>query len=126
MIYVASPYSHFDKLVEKRRTHAVANYLQRFGTPYHFSPIIYGHGMLQIFPDMATNYEAHQKFNDMMIEKSVEMLVLNLPGWNESRGVAHEIEVAKKLKMYVHLVDRETNETVKFLHEPEATLDADL
>lgn len=118
MIYVASPYSHPDKMVEQRRTHVVAHYLRNFGTPYHFSPIIYGHGMLQIFPDLPTNYEAHQKFNDMMLRKSVEMIVLDMPGWQDSHGIAHEIEIARAARMYVHLVDIDSNETVEFLVEP--------
>lgn len=96
MIYLASPYSHPSKNVREHR------YLMARGFTLWalrnslaiFSPIVYGKDMEQ---QIGMNFEAWQILNDSMVKVCPQFWVLTLDGWEESKGVAHEIELARSL-----------------------------
>jgi hypothetical protein len=108
MIYIASPYTHHNLDVMTSRYEAVLHYAGRLksaGIPC-FSPIAYGHEFF-IRGYTPPYFTFWQSFNDHMILASSEVVVLTLPGYNESVGVQHEIEFARKNNMPVRFVANE-------------------
>lgn len=104
MIYLASPYSHPRPEVRTRRyihtREFVWHHLQ-LGQPL-FSPIVYCHQFARDFgaPLDAISW-AH--LNDVLLERTESMWVLTLVGWNESRGVNMELEMAERLGIPVEM-----------------------
>ena len=92
MIYLASAYSHRDRMIEAQRYDMARVFAQQAISRGHaiFSPIAYCH------PNFDLGTEAHhwQSFNDAMLLASKELWVLVFPGWITSTGVTYEIELA--------------------------------
>lgn len=94
MIYLASPYTG-SAIAETNRAIAVRSFVEDMlweGLPV-FSPIVY----TAAFPDFPGHFEAWQFLNDTAIANCTELWVLCLPGWEASRGVTHEIALARQL-----------------------------
>lgn len=93
MIYLASPYSHEQASVRHRRFLDARDFtyahLSR-GVPL-FSPIVYGHQFSADY-QMGTAHEDWLSLNVSMLNAAEMMWVLCLEGWEQSRGVAHEID----------------------------------
>lgn len=96
MIYLASPFSHPSPKVRQARVEAVADYVRwhilERGIPV-FSPVLYTAAL----PDAPIPFEPWAPFNDHMIELCSAFAVYQLPGWEESRGIAHESNLASRL-----------------------------
>ena len=91
-IYLAVPYSHENVLVEWERYYAslkaqadIRN--QGFRV---YNPIGHWH-MVTKRHKLPTNWEFWRKENDFWVSWADETHVLQLPGWDESAGVAHEM-----------------------------------
>lgn len=97
MIYLASPYSHPDPAVRQERYEqamAAQAYLLRQGQ-HVYSPIVACHPMA-LAHALPTDDEWWSEYDRDMLTRCVELYVLCLPGWEESKGVAQEIEWAKR------------------------------
>ena len=88
--YVASPYGHSDRVVLKARVRAaqtVAADMVRNGIAA-FSPVHYTHALLEATgaapPDGWYAFDLH------FLEHAAKMVILELPGWEESRGIMIE------------------------------------
>ena len=102
MQYVASPYSHKDKSIEHQRYLAVTNFcLQavRQGI-FVYSPIAHWHP-IATYGDLPGDAAFWDKFNMTMLRRADGMLVLQLPGWQESKGVQRELSIAEILHIPV-------------------------
>lgn len=99
MIYLASPYSHSDPAVMEERFDAAckaAGYLMTQG--HHvFSPIAQCHPIAMRTPGMPTDWQFWKAYDEQVIAACDELWVLMLDGWQESRGVAAEKEIAFRL-----------------------------
>lgn len=107
MIYLASPYSaplvgpaKLD-LENKRFREALkwAMTLTAQGLPV-FSPIAYYHPIATALK-MPTDAEFWASINASFIRKSEAMFVLHLSGWDQSKGVQHELKIAKMINLPV-------------------------
>lgn len=101
MIYLASPYSgtpaeHAERFV---RTQAFVAYWFRLGVPL-ISPIVYCHQLAHDH-ELPGDAAFWQFLNEELIQRSSEMWVLTLPGWQESIGVQREIEQAHNLSLTI-------------------------
>lgn len=97
-LYLASPYSHPELEVRQRRyemARDMCSRLIRLGI-HVFSPIVHTHDMAQA-NEMATDHVPWITLNHTMIERSSGIIVLQMEGWKQSKGVAEEIEYANKL-----------------------------
>ena len=97
MIYVASPYFHESYDVRFHRYTAVLKYtngLIRANRPA-FSPIVYGY-FFEHFCGANANFESWMEFNDEVLKRCDQMHILMLEGWDVSRGILHETDVAKQ------------------------------
>lgn len=95
--YMASPYSHTEQAVMASRFEAAAEAaaeLMRAGWIL-FSPITHTHPIAQY--DLPKGWEYWQKYDEVMISKCDGLIVLQLPGWDTSRGVQAEILIAARL-----------------------------
>jgi len=104
--YLATPYAHPSDLVREARAEAagriVAHYLLR-GLPV-FSPIAHGHAF---HPHLSSwGHNDWLEYDRHFLEVSCGLMVAELPGWVESKGMAWEIEWAEQHKHpVVHLVE---------------------
>lgn len=93
MIYVASPYTHSDKKIEASRYDLVSDYCAKLIIDGYvpFSPIVYCHllSVRHILPGLVDFW---WDFNLDFMRAAKEMHVLQIDGWQESKGVRQEIE----------------------------------
>lgn len=102
--YLASPYSHPELAVRVERFMAAQKIVR---TAFHdfvsiFSPIVHWHN-IAIIHNLPFEYEYWQAQNDPMIGACKMVAVLGIPGWKDSRGVGHEIDLAHELGKPVYL-----------------------
>ena len=106
MIYLASPYTHPDRGVLEQRFRAVcqvASDMLRTGKLV-FSPIGHSHPITEHggAPD---TWDFWRGVDLEILARCDEVIVLKLPGWDESRGVQAEVATARKLGKPVSYVD---------------------
>jgi nucleoside 2-deoxyribosyltransferase len=103
--YLASPYSHQKEEIRVQRFEQVnkfAVYLLKKGI-HVIEPIVTGHVKVQY--NLPTHFEFWKERDIKFIDYSDALIVYMIPGWNESKGVAHEIEYALKTGKPVHYID---------------------
>jgi hypothetical protein len=97
VIYLASPYSHWDATIRERRYHdacLAAAHLLQSGCNV-FSPIVHGHPLVAY--GLPTDWAYWEAFDREHISRCDELCVLTLDGWQDSVGVMAEIEIAAGL-----------------------------
>jgi hypothetical protein len=97
IVYLASPYSHPDPAVRQARYRAVcraAAALLAAGQPV-FSPIAHSHPLVEY--GLPANWSFWQRYDQELLARCDELVVLMLPGWCESVGVQAEIQIAREL-----------------------------
>jgi hypothetical protein len=97
MIYLASPYTHSEPEVMRRRCVAVsrvAAYMISRGR-HVYSPIAYGHHLTAY--GIPGTWEAWEEHDKHMICLSDHVQVLMLPGYKESKGIDREVAYAAEL-----------------------------
>lgn len=106
MYYIASPYSHPDPAVIKKRFEGACRAtmtLMRRGYVV-FSPIAHSHAIENVVGES----EGHDFWmgQDLAILGKCEgLIVLRLDGWDKSRGVAEEIETARFFSIPITYLD---------------------
>lgn len=99
LIYLASPYSHEDSEVRELRFRAVcyaASILIQRGYQV-FSPIAHSHPIARCLgPDCELDLNLWLELDKRMLAACDELVVLTLDGWLSSKGIAAEIEIAKR------------------------------
>lgn len=110
VFYLASPYTDPDPKVKQRR-HRIVNYmcyyLMKKGV-FVYSPLTHNLPIDQW--GFHGNWQTWKDFDHTMVSKCDGLIVLKLPGWEESQGVQAEIEYAKKLGLTIEWI--EFDETV--------------
>ena len=97
MIYLASPYSHPDAAVRQQRFEqvcGVASVLMRNGSLI-FSPIAHSHP-IALAGGLPLDFAYWEKFDRTILSVCHSLIVLKLLGWDESRGVAAEIQIMQE------------------------------
>jgi nucleoside 2-deoxyribosyltransferase len=97
MIYLAVPYSDPDASIREQRFHAAcvaAARLMRAGCFVH-SPISHGHPIAA--HGVPTDWQFWEAHDRRFLEQCDVVVVLMLDGWQESRGVQAEIQIANEL-----------------------------
>ena len=107
-IYLATPYSHPEKPTMLARFHAVnkvAAALMNRG--FHvFSPISHSHPIAEA-GDLPLSWDYWEKYDRIILGMCSSVLVLKIDGWDRSKGVLAEIEIARELGLLVNFVDEE-------------------
>lgn len=105
MIYLATPYSHPDPAVQKDRFHKVtivAARLMEAGN-HVFSPITHCHP-IAVVGQLPTDWKYWEEYDTKILSICTELMVLRLPGWEDSTGVANEITIAQTLNIPVSYI----------------------
>ena len=103
MIYLASPYSHHDKLQMERRYLGVVSalrYLIAREKQAIYSPIAHWHPVAVLI-DLPRDAEFWAEGNKEMMRLADKVIVLRLEGWDTSVGVKAEIAYANELEIPV-------------------------
>jgi hypothetical protein len=98
LIYLASPYTNPDKSVMVSNYEMVSNIAAELVSQGNvvFAPITYGHTLCD-FKEMTDDQAFWMSFCLTYLERSDELWVYMLPGWDVSKGVAEEIRFANEL-----------------------------
>ena len=106
IIYLATPYSHPDpQVMEQRYRDAVQITAGLTNCGYVvFSPIVHSHP-LATNHKMATDWKFWERIDRVFLKKSSWMIVAMMDGWDRSRGVKAEIEIAKELNIPIKYME---------------------
>lgn len=96
--YLATPYTHPERAVMVRRAetaHELSGLLQAKYDVVAWSPIAYYHA-IALRHGMRTDHEYWLEIDAAYIRAFRRVMVAQMQGWRESRGVQWEIEFAKR------------------------------
>ena len=105
VLYLACPYTHDYELVWQVRSAAVtrkAAELIRGGMSV-FSPVTHSRAMERY--GLPTDWDFWESVCRAMLSRCDSMGVLQMPGWEESRGVGMEIRLAEELGIPMSLLE---------------------
>lgn len=108
LIYLASPYSHPDRVVRKWRYRMACHGTARLLEAGHlvYSPIVHSHPLTHY--GLPTDWGYWKRLDEAMLQRCDELWVLLLDGWAASAGIQAEIQLAERRGMprrYVRLED---------------------
>jgi len=106
MKYLASPYTSKSFITRMQRYEAACKYaamLMGQGVQV-FSPIAHTHPIAEA-GKLPRDWKFWATFDEWFISRCDELIVLKLPGWEESKGVQAEIKLAKKYQVPVRYVE---------------------
>ena len=108
MIYICSPYSSSDPFVRYWRYDAACKFTASMIRAGHvvFSPIVHSHVLHETY-GLGGDWSFWQRIDEHMIDLCEKVVVLKLPGWEESRGIAAEVAYAEKVGKVVEWVEVE-------------------
>lgn len=108
MIYLASAYSHADPVIVKTRFLLVEQCTAALITEGHFvwSPIVHCHELAKKY-NLPTDAAFWKAYNFDFIRRCDKMLVLNIEGWQESKGVQMELKLAAECLIDVFFVTQD-------------------
>ena len=104
-LYLASPYSHADAGEREARYVAALRKTAELmlAGEVVFSPIVHTHHVERITGPQSHDFWLNA---DMpILERAARLVVLRIPGWNLSRGVAAEIDFADEHDIPVEFID---------------------
>lgn len=105
MIYIGQPYTHSDFEVMAARfkiaEFLTAEYMKAGDIVY--SPIVHCH-KIAVHYKMPTNWEFWEKYDLGILERCDTMRVLQMPGWDKSRGLQAEMKYAEENKKEIIFV----------------------
>jgi len=101
MIYLASPYSHSDPAVRDQRFLAACRATAELMRDGHtvFSPVLIGHPLAS--EGLPGDWEFWEPHDREQLGQASALVVLMLPGWEESVGVQAEITIARAIGLPV-------------------------
>lgn len=107
-VYLASPYSHpLDNVRSERFRQAVAaaDYQMHRGEIV-FSPIAHSHPIDKLSRYAKRDHEFWMRQCIGMLRMADKLLVLDIDGWHDSKGVTQEIELARAMQIPVVHIDQ--------------------
>lgn len=105
LTFLSCPYTHQDQNIKKVRHHianTVACELTKQGVLV-FSPLTHNIPIDQI--GFKGTCDSWKDFNHTILSKCNRLIVLKLPGWDESKGVAADIAKAKSLNLPIEWME---------------------
>ena len=114
--YIAAPYSHKDKNVIEQRMQTLlkadADLTVRL-RKITVTPLS-KHFILP-FDNIPGDWGYWEQYSKHLLNQCKEMIIIGIPGWDTSTGVAGEIEYACKLGIPVYLYNIETKEILEYV-----------
>lgn len=99
-IYLASPYSHSDPEIVQWRFRQTETFVAEAMLNRHviFSPIVHCHEIARQFK-LPTDHKFWERYDFGILAAASSLWILQLPGWEESKGIRGERELCDKLNM---------------------------
>lgn len=96
-LYLASPYSHPDPLVRQERFIKACHAAGRLMKQGHsaFAPISHSHPVAEVMGERATDHAFWMAVDLPILARASKLVILTLPGWEDSKGIAEETNFAK-------------------------------
>lgn len=96
--YIASPYTHPDSTVRAARYEQALTFLAWAlnNGIWSYCPIVQCHALC-VKHKMPYEFNFWRDYNKVMLTAAAHVIVLQLDGWQQSKGVGGEIEFAKGL-----------------------------
>jgi Domain of unknown function (DUF1937) len=108
LIYLACPYTHQDHSVMVARFNAVnlaSAKLMEQGK-YLFSPISHTHPIAEASQGkLPREWDFWEGYDRVMLRACNRIIVLKLPGWEQSKGVSAEIAIAKEMGIPIEYLE---------------------
>jgi hypothetical protein len=106
LTYLACPYSHPDPAVREHRFKMANVYAAKLFNAGEvvFSPISMSHPMAED-GGLRGDWDTWEQFDRAYLSLSKKVVVLTLDGWERSKGVAAEMEIARQLGIPVEFLD---------------------
>jgi len=94
LAYLASPYSAPLPYIQSLRySHAVEVAAELISRKILvFSPIVHSHPIAKCKPALGTDHLDWKLFNTVMMYRCDSLIVCRMDGWENSKGIAHEIK----------------------------------
>jgi uncharacterized protein DUF1937 len=104
LAYLACPYSHLDRAVREERFNIVNKVAAKLISEgiHIFSPISQSHPMVEY--GLPTDWEYWLEYDSFILAHCSKLIVLMLPGWQTSIGVAAEIRIAERLGLEIDYI----------------------
>jgi hypothetical protein len=105
VVYVAVPYSHPDAAVveERMRLFALTSSRIMAQGQFVFSPVL-NHSILK-HAKLPGDWQYWQHYCRAFLRRCDKLVVLRIPGWDQSTGVAEEIRFATENSMLIEYLD---------------------
>lgn len=106
LVYLASPYSQAHAYIREMRFHQVCKYAAKLMAEgvHVFSPIAHTHPIAAA-GGLPTSWDFWQEYDRAILKACSRMIILKLDGWEWSKGIAGEIEIATELGLPIEFVD---------------------
>lgn len=102
-LYLACPYSHPDAAVMRQRADMItqiAASIMSMGTAAVYSPITHGAAVEPFLPEhLRRNHDFWMTMDIPFVRHSVGLVLAPFEGWEDSKGVAIEIQVARAINL---------------------------
>lgn len=118
LIYLAAPYSAPDRKTERMRfqkTCEVQAMLMAAGIAV-FSPLANSIPAVEL-GNLEIDHADFMRFDNIVLRRCDELLVLALPGWHESKGVQEEIQEAIALRKPVLVIQEDDINALPYIKE---------
>lgn len=115
-VYLASPYTHANPAVMELRVKQAAAAAAKLMTEGYiiFSPVVHSHYVAKFGNLDAVDLEFWMKQDMPLLATMQELFVLELSGWQGSKGVQREIRLAKEHGMPITYMDGRLFEALEF------------
>lgn len=113
-VYLASPYTHKDQAIRRDR-YIQAKYYTAYALVngiHLYSPIVHCHELAMEF-NLPKDFLFWKAYNSAMLAKSSRVSILCIPGWEESKGVSYEKDLAQQLCIPIDYILSDTLEHVR-------------
>lgn len=106
-LYLASPYSKYSAGLDAAFEEA-AKAVGRLASVniIVYSPIVHCHHPAQL-EGLASDFQAWQKHNEVMMEAAWAMILYQMDGWDTSEGIRHEIDYFSKKRKSIYALTPE-------------------
>lgn len=116
-IYVASPYStgaDMELMTVRADMTALGmgQLILKYPHYFFYSPVCHFRP-IALQQNLPHTKDFWWKMNKFMLDRSDEMKILNIPGWNESEGIQQETDYCNEIEIKVTLIDWVTGNFIK-------------
>lgn len=102
--YIASPYTHDDPVIRQRRYEKALDFTVWLASAYRiwgYSPIVHSHNMVGL--QSAADHGWWMEWGKAMLVPARAMIVFQIKGWEESKGVQMEMGWAQEIGIPIYM-----------------------